>query len=150
MPAPIRAVRSRSQEDGARFRAPLERDFKGVRVAWWRGLGGIPFEPEIRRVVDAQPEGVRGSRLHRRGGRAGLRRRRRGVPDCCATPSNHAQYAPLVRERPEWVKDTIKFEVAEAERQTGADVGRALARQAQMYDAEPRSSSSATSTSSCR
>ena len=39
-------------EDGARFRAPLGRDFKGVRVAWWQGLGGIPFEPEIRRVVD--------------------------------------------------------------------------------------------------
>ena len=41
------------QEDPARFRAPLGKDFKGVRVAWWRGLGGIPFEPEIRRVVDA-------------------------------------------------------------------------------------------------
>ena len=40
------------QEDPARFRAPLGRQFKGVRVAWWRGLGGIPFESEIRRVVD--------------------------------------------------------------------------------------------------
>jgi amidase len=41
------------QEDSARFRAPLQRNFKGVRVAWWKGLGGIPFEPEIRTVVDA-------------------------------------------------------------------------------------------------
>ena len=40
------------QEDGARFRGPLEKNLKGARVAWWRGLGGIPFEPEIRRVVD--------------------------------------------------------------------------------------------------
>jgi amidase len=40
------------QEDGARFRAPLARSFKGARVAWWKGLGGIPFEPEIRHVVD--------------------------------------------------------------------------------------------------
>ena len=39
-------------DDPAQFRRPLGRDFKGVRVAWWRGLGGIPFEPEIRRVVD--------------------------------------------------------------------------------------------------
>ena len=38
--------------------------------------------------------------------------------------------APLVRERSEWVKDTIKFEVAQAERLTAADVGRAQARQA--------------------
>ena len=52
-PGRIRGVRSSIQEDGARFGAPLGRDFKGVRVAWWRGLGGIPFEPEIRRVVDA-------------------------------------------------------------------------------------------------
>ena len=52
-PGPIRAARSPSPRIGARFRAPLGRDFKGVRVAWWKGLGGIPFEPEIRRVVDA-------------------------------------------------------------------------------------------------
>ncbi len=43
--------------DGSRFRAQdlLEggRGFKGVRVAWWKGLGGIAFEPEIRSVVDA-------------------------------------------------------------------------------------------------
>src|SRR4029079_18139994 len=40
-------------EDGARFRAPLGRSFKGVRVAWFRNLGGLPFEPEITRVVNA-------------------------------------------------------------------------------------------------
>ena len=120
-------------EDGARFRAPLGRDFKGVRVAWWKGLGGIPFEPEIRTVVDstrrvfealgcavdeAEPDFT-------------------GVADAFATlryASSYAQNSALVRERPEWVKDTIKFEVAEAERLTAADVGRAIARQTQMYD----------------
>jgi amidase len=120
-------------EDPAKFRAPLGRDFKGVRVAWWRGLGGIPFEPEIRRIVDgnrkvfedlgciveeAEPDFT-------------------GIDDAFAVlryVANHARYAPLVRERPEWVKDTIKFEVAEAERITGADVSRALARQAQMFN----------------
>jgi amidase len=121
------------QEDGARFRAPLGRDFKGVRVAWWRGLGGIPFEPEIRRVVDgnrtvfeslgciveeAEPDFT-------------------GVDEAFPLlryAANHAVYAPLVRQRPDWVKDTIRFEVAQAERATGADIGRAMARQARMYD----------------
>ena len=37
----------------------------------------------------------------------------------CATLPIYAQYAPLVAEKPEWVKDTIKFEVAQAERITG-------------------------------
>jgi amidase len=52
--------------------------------------------------------------------------------------ANHPQYAPLVRQRPEWVKDTIKYEVAEAERITAADYGRALARQTLMYDQSRR------------
>jgi amidase len=121
------------QEDGSRFLAPLERNFKGARVAWWRGLGGIPVEPEIRRLVDSN----------------------RGVfeqlgcvveedePDfdgvADAFPilryaGNHAQYAPLVAQNPDWVKDTIKFEVTQAERLKAADVGRALARQARMHE----------------
>jgi amidase len=120
-------------EDPAQFRAPLGKDFKGVRVAWWRGLGGVPIEPEIRRVVDgnrkifedlgcvveeAEPDFA-------------------GVDEAFALlryVANHARYAPLVRERPEWVKDTIRFEVEEAERAGGAGISRALARQALMFD----------------
>jgi amidase len=120
-------------EDGARFAAPLGRTFTGVRVAWWRGLGGIPFEPEIRQVVDANRRVFEtlGCRVDE------------AEPDFAGVDeafpilrytANHPQYARMVREHPEWVKDTIKFEVAEAERLTGADVGRALARQARMYD----------------
>jgi amidase len=121
------------QEEGARFRAPLGRSFKGVRVAWWRGLGGIPFEPEIRRVVDAN------RRVFEELGCIV----EEAEPDFTGVDeafpalryaSNHAQYGAFARERPEWVKDTIKFEVAQAERLTAADVGRALARQARMYE----------------
>jgi len=119
-------------EDGARFRAPLDRDFKGARVAWWKGLGGIPFEPEVRRVVDANRRvfEMLGCIVDE------------AEPDFSGVDqafpvlryaSNHPQIAPLVREHPEWVKDTIKFEVAEAERLSGAEVGRAMARQASMY-----------------
>jgi amidase len=120
-------------EDPAQFRAPLGKDFNGVRVAWWQGLGSIPFEPEIRRVVDgnrrifeelgciveeAEPDFT-------------------GVDE--AFPllryvANHARYAPLIRERPAWVKDTIRFEAAQAERAGGADISRAIAIQGQIYD----------------
>src|SRR5215217_1774547 len=120
-------------EDGARFRASLGRTFKDTRVAWWAGLGGIPFEPEIRRVLnsnrrafedlgcvidEAEPDFA-------------------GVAEAFPTlrfAANYTQYAPLVRQRPEWVKDTIAFEVQQGERLTAADVGRALARQAQMHE----------------
>jgi amidase len=120
-------------EDGARFRAPLERDFKGVRVAWWRGVGGIPFEPEIRRVVDANRGVFEGLGCIVEEAEPDFA----GVDEAFPAlryAANHPRFAPLVRERPEWVKDTIKFEVAQAERLTGADIGRALARQARMYE----------------
>jgi amidase len=41
-------------EDGSRFRAPLEREFKGVRVAWTRDLGGLPVDPAVTAALDSQ------------------------------------------------------------------------------------------------
>jgi amidase len=120
-------------EDPAQFARPLGRDFRGARVAWWKGLGGIPFEPEIRRVIDdnrhvfeslgcivedAEPDFT-------------------GVDVAFPTLrhlSYHSSYTALVRQRADWVKDTIKWEIAEAERQTAADVAAASARQALMFD----------------
>jgi amidase len=120
-------------EDPKRFAAPLSGSMKGKRIAWWRDLGGIPVEPEVRRVVDAnravfdqlgciveqaEPDFT-------------------GVDEAFPTlrhTSYHSSYAQLAREHPEWVKDTIKWEIAEAERQTGADIGRALARQSLMFE----------------
>jgi amidase len=121
------------RDDPAQFRAPLGKDFKGVRVAWWRGLGGIPFEPEIRRVIDGTRKVFEdlGCSVEE------------AEPDFAGVDeafpllrfvSNHARYAALIRQRPDWVKDTIKYEVEQAERAGGADISRALARQAQMFE----------------
>jgi amidase len=120
-------------EDPARFRAPLEREFKGVRVAWWKGLGGIPFEPELRAVVDANRRVFENLGCSVEEAEPDFEGVDQAFP-ALRYAANYPQYAPLVRERPEWVKDTIKFEVAQAERLTGADLGRALARQARMYE----------------
>ena len=120
-------------EDAARFRAPLARSFKGTRIAWWNGLGGIPFEEDIRRVVDS----TRGAFTDLGCTIEQAEPDFTGVGEAFPTlrfTQNHAQYAPLVRQNPEWVKDTIKFEVARAEQLTGADIGRAMARQARMFD----------------
>ena len=120
-------------EDPARFRAPLARDFKGVRVAWWRGLGGIPVEPEVRRVIDANRRVFEGLGCNVEDAEPDFEGVDQAFP-AVRYAANHPRYAPLVRQRPEWVKDTIRYEVAEAERQTAADIGRALARQGRMYD----------------
>jgi amidase len=41
-------------EPGRTFAAPLDRDFNGVRIAWWKDLGGLPVDARVRNVVDAQ------------------------------------------------------------------------------------------------
>lgn len=119
-------------DDPAQFRRPLGRDFRGVRVAWSKGLGGIPFEGEVTRVVnatrnvfeqlgcvveEAEPDFA-------------------GIDEAFPTLRHlayHSNYAELARQRPEWVKDTIHWEIREAERQTSVDVARALTRQAKAY-----------------
>jgi amidase len=118
--------------DAAQFRAPLGRSFKDVRVAWFRDLGGIPFEPEIHRVIntcrkafedlgciveEAEPDFA-------------------GVDEAFETVRHLSYYSEngaLARAHPDLVKATIKWEIAEAERQTAADVARAMVRQAKMY-----------------
>lgn len=120
-------------EDGARFRERLERNFKGVRLAWWKGLGGIPFEPEVGSVIDGNRrvfESLGCSVADDEPDFAGVDQ---AFP-ALRYAANHPRYAPLIRDRAEWVKDTIKYEVAQAERMTAADIGRALTRQAEMYE----------------
>jgi len=42
------------REPGERFAAPLARDFRGVQVAWSRDLGGLPVDPRVTAVLEAQ------------------------------------------------------------------------------------------------
>jgi amidase len=119
-------------EDGARFRAPLARAFKGTRVAWFKDLGGIPFEPDVLRAVNATRRVFEELGCIVEQAEPDFT----GVGEAFLTLrhlSNHAKYATIAREHPDLVKSTIKWEIAEAERHTSADVGRAMARQARMY-----------------
>jgi amidase len=119
-------------EDPARFRAPLTRSFKGVRVAWFKDLGGLPFEPEITRVVNANRRAFEQLGCVVEDAEPDFT----GVDE--AFPiirhlSYHSSYATLARQHPDLVKATVKWEIAEAERNTAADVARASVRQAKLY-----------------
>ncbi|MBN2539716.1 MAG: amidase [Deltaproteobacteria bacterium] len=41
-------------EPGSLFARPLERDFKGVRIAWSMDMGGLPVDPVVTEVIEAQ------------------------------------------------------------------------------------------------
>jgi len=41
-------------EPGESFARPLGREFKGIRVAWSRDLGGAPVDPQVTKVLESQ------------------------------------------------------------------------------------------------
>src|SRR5262249_57820179 len=41
-------------EAGDRFQQPLDRNLRGVRVAWSRDLGGLPFDSRVTAAIEPQ------------------------------------------------------------------------------------------------
>jgi len=111
-------------EPGAYFARPLDRGFKGVRVAWFRDLGGVPFDPRVRTVVDA----------HRLTFQSLGCIVEEAEPDFAAAETafrvlrawNSANtYGQRLQEHPDAFKDTLKGEIEQGLRLTGMDVAHA-------------------------
>ena len=119
-------------DDPALFRAPLAKSMKGARIAWFGTMGGIPFESEITRVVHMNRQAFIDLGCVVEQAEPNFT----GVDEAFPTLrhlSYHSNYAKLSRDNPTLFKDTVKWEIAEAERQTAAEVAKASARQATMY-----------------
>ena len=117
---------------GRSFAAPLERDFTGVRIAWWKDLGGVPVDGRVKQLVNAQ-----------RGAFESLGCR---VDEAEPDFSDFDQVFKTVRglafvtgvadrvaAHRELVKDTILWEIDRGERLTAADIGRAEIKRTELY-----------------
>jgi amidase len=119
-------------EPGDRFAAALDCDLTGRRVAWAGNLGGVPFDAQVRRVVDAQRP-----IFERLGCRVDD-----AEPDFTGADEVfkvlrawhfEAQYADLVRTSRNQIKETVIEEVERGARLTGPQVSRAEARRTELY-----------------
>ena len=120
-------------EPGSRFAGNLERSFKGARVAWFKDMGGIPFDRRILEGVNAQRKVFEtlGCIVEQ------------AEPDWAGA---HDAYDTLrawgfvsahgehVRQHPGLVKDTIRWEVERGSKITAADLSRALSLRASAWD----------------
>jgi amidase len=111
-------------EPGERLARPLNRGFKGVRVAWYKDLGGVPFDPRVRAVVDA----------HRKTFESLGCIVDQAEPDFAPAEvafrvlrawNTANSYGERFRAHPEAFKDTLTGEIEEGLRLTGTDVARA-------------------------
>jgi amidase len=118
---------------GEDFRRPLEREFRGTRVAWSADLAGLPVDPAVRAVLAAQ-----------RGAFTAL-----GCELADATPDLQgadeafetlrgvhfaSTLGELVDEHRELFKDTILWNVAFGRSRSGADVAVAEKRRSQIFE----------------
>jgi amidase len=121
-------------EPGEIFARPLERSFKGVRVAWFKDLGGVPFDPRIRAVVDAQRKtfGSLGCIVEE------------AEPDFAPAEISFRILRALasankcgaqLREHPDAFKDTLKEEIEYGLSLSGTDVARAEIANGQLWRA---------------
>jgi amidase len=119
-------------EPGELFARPLDRSFKGVRVAWFKDLGGVPFDPRVRTLVDG----------HRKTFESLGCIVEQAEPDFApaevafrvlrALGSANA-YGARLHDHPDAFKDTLKGEIEEGQRLTGMDVARADTAHGQLW-----------------
>jgi amidase len=119
-------------EPGERFARPLYRSFKGVRVAWFRDLGGVPFDARVRTVVDGHIKTFESLG--------------------CIVDQAEPDFAPAeiafrtlrawntanahgtrLHEHPDAYKDTLKREIEEGLRLTGTDLAHAETAHGQVW-----------------
>jgi amidase len=117
---------------GSVFSAPLGRDFRNVRIAWWKDLGGVPVDRRVKDVVNAQ--------------------RRVFESLGCSVEDAEPDFtdfdevfktlralafitsvAPRIGPHRDMVKDTILWEIERGERLTAAEIGQAEMKRTALY-----------------
>jgi len=119
-------------ESGAKFAGPLERELKGTRVAWFKSLGGVPFDRRVSQAVNAQRKAFEALGCAVEDAEPDFA----GADEAFKTFRAwlfHAQYAELVRTRRELVKDTVIWEVERGAKLTGPQLSRAEALRTALY-----------------
>ena len=119
-------------EPGERFRAPLERDFRGVRVAWSRTLGGLPID----RRVTAALEGQRAA-LERLGctvddAEPDLRDAR-DIFQALRAFAFATRYGPLLAEHRHQMKDTVIWNTEQGLKLTAREMSEAEVKRTTLY-----------------
>jgi amidase len=119
-------------EPGERLARPLDRSFKGVRVAWFGNMGGVPFDARVRTVVDA----------HRKTFESLGCIVEQAEPDFALAEvafrmlrawNSANAYGARLQQNPTAFKDTLKGEIEEGQRLTSIDLARAETAHGQLW-----------------
>ncbi len=120
------------REAGSLFAKPLDRNFKGVRVAMFKDLGGQPFDPRVRAIVEG----------HRKTFEALGCVVEQAEPDFAPAEiafrvlrawNTANTYGERYRQHPEAFKATLRGEIEEGLKLSGNEVARAEVAHGQLW-----------------
>jgi amidase len=119
-------------EAGSIFAQSLERSFEGVRLAWSRDLGGLPVDPRVTAVLeaqrcvfedlgmiveDAQPDFADADEVFK----------------VLRAYNAELSYGALLETKREQVKDTVAWDIERGVRLKGPEIGRAERNRTELY-----------------
>jgi amidase len=119
-------------EPGSVFLRPLKRTFRKTRIAWSRDLGGLPFEPSVAEVVEAQRKVFKALGCIIEDAEPDFS----GATEAFETLRALGflqSYGEFYRTRRDDLKDTVQWNVEQGMRLTPDQVARATALRSQLY-----------------
>jgi amidase len=119
-------------ESGSLFARPLDRDFKGVRIAWSKDLGELPVDPRVTRaledqrhvfeslgciVEDGQPDFADADEIFK----------------VWRAWNFELKLAGLLKSKRELLKDSVVWNIEEGQKLTGPQIGMAEVKRTELY-----------------
>jgi amidase len=119
-------------ESGGLFARPLERDFKGVRIAWSKDLGELPVDPRVTQALEDQRSVFDdlGCIVEEK------------QPDLSDADEIfkvwrawrfELQFAELLNSHRKLMKDTVIWNIEQGQRLKGPELGRAEVKRTELY-----------------
>src|SRR5262249_19837233 len=112
------------EEPASIFAQPLERSLQGIRIAWSRDFVGLPVEPSVTRVLDAQRHVFEELGMIVEDADPDLS----GADEVFKVLRAHhfaLSYGPLLKSGRAHMKDTVVWNIEQGLQLTGPQIGRA-------------------------
>jgi amidase len=119
-------------EPGSRFAKPLDRDCKGLRIAWCGRFAGLPVDRRVHEVIEAQRKKFESLGCVTED----------ADPDFSGADESfkvfralsfHQQYGPILTQHRSQMKSTVIQEVETGARITATQIGEAETKRSQLY-----------------
>ena len=119
-------------EAGDRFRQPLDRDFRGVRVAWSRDLGGLPIDRRVTTALEPQRKIFETLGCVVDEAQPDLRDARE-IFQALRAFAFATRYGPMLAEHRHQIKDTVIWNTEQGLKMTARELAEAEVKRTALY-----------------